>query len=88
MPERFALAENYHKVFCPGECFQISIRENFGLKEDGGIAEQQIPTIFNVETELLSEDNMSNLNRHYMSCYCKVRKDFLDFLKIQRHVTL
>jgi hypothetical protein len=69
------------KVLCLGKCFQISIREKFGLKEDGGIAEQQIPTTFNEETEFLSEDNMSNLKRHYMSCNWKERKDILDYVE-------
>jgi hypothetical protein len=36
---------------------------------------------FYVETEFLSEDNMCNLRRHYMSCYWKVRKDFLDYVE-------
>jgi hypothetical protein len=33
------------KVLCLGKCFQISIREKFGLKEEGSIAKQQIPRI-------------------------------------------
>jgi hypothetical protein len=69
------------KVLCLGKCFQISIREKFGLKEDVGIAEQQIPTTFNEETDFLGEDNMSSLKRHYMSCYWKVHKDFLDYVE-------
>jgi hypothetical protein len=40
-----------------------------------------IPTTFNVETEFLSDSNLNNLKRHYMTFYWKVRKDFLDKIK-------
>jgi hypothetical protein len=50
------------------------MKENHGLHEDDVIAEPMIPTTFNEETELLSDNN-------YMICYWKVRKDFLDYIE-------
>jgi hypothetical protein len=69
------------KVLCLGKHFQISVREKCGLKEDDDIAEQQIPTAFNEETDFLSEDNMNILKLHYMPCYWKAHKDFLDYVE-------
>jgi hypothetical protein len=43
--------------------------------------QKMIPTTFNVETEFLSDSNLNNLKRHYMTCYCKVQKDFLDYIE-------
>jgi hypothetical protein len=57
------------------------IKENHGLNEDDVIAEHMIPTTFNEETEFLSDSNTNSLKRHYMTFYCKVRKDFLDHIE-------
>jgi hypothetical protein len=54
------------------------IKENHGLNEDDVIAEHMISTAFHEETEFLSDSNLNNLKRHYMTFYWKVRKDFLD----------
>jgi hypothetical protein len=69
------------KVLCLGKSFQISIREKFGLKENDDVTGQFIPTIFNEETDFLCGNNMDVLKRHYMKCYWKVRRDFLDYLE-------
>jgi hypothetical protein len=69
------------KVLCLGNCFQISIREKCGLKENDDVTDQFIPSTFNEETDFLSGNNMDVLKRHYMKCYWKVRKDFLDYLE-------
>jgi hypothetical protein len=57
------------------------IKENHGLHEDDVIAEHMIPTTFNEETEFLSDSNLNSLNRHYMTFYWKVRKDFSDYIE-------
>jgi dynactin complex subunit len=57
------------------------IKENHGLREDDGIAEHMIPTTFHEETEFLSDSNLNNLKRHYMTFYRKVRKNFLDYIE-------
>jgi hypothetical protein len=54
------------------------VKENHGLHEDDVIAEHMIPTTFHEETEFLSDSNLNSLKLHYMTFYCKVRKDFLD----------
>jgi hypothetical protein len=54
------------------------IKENHGLNEDDVIAEHMISTAFHEGTEFLSDSNLNNLKRHYMTFYWKVRKDFLD----------
>jgi hypothetical protein len=69
------------KVLCLGKSFLKLIKENHGLNEDDGIEEHMIPTIFNEETEFLSDSNTNSLKRHYMTFYWKVRKDFLDNIK-------
>jgi hypothetical protein len=56
-------------------------KENHGLHEDNDIAEHMIPTIFNEETEFLSNCNLNSLQRHYMTFYWKVREDFLDYIE-------
>jgi hypothetical protein len=61
--------------------FFNSIKENHGLHEDDDIAEHMIPTTFNEEVELLSDNNLNILKRHYMTFYWKVRKDFLDYIE-------
>jgi hypothetical protein len=65
------------KVLCLGKSFYKFINENHGLHEDDVIAEDMIPTTFNDETEFLSDSNLNDLKRHYMTFYWKVRKDFL-----------
>jgi hypothetical protein len=40
-----------------------------------------IPTAFHEETEFLSDSNLNNLKRHYMTFYWKVRKDFLEYIE-------
>jgi hypothetical protein len=40
-----------------------------------------IPTTFNEETELLSDSKLNSFNRHYMTFYWKVRKDFFDYIE-------
>jgi hypothetical protein len=40
-----------------------------------------IPDTFKQETDLLDEERMSMLKRHYMACYWKLRKNFLDNLE-------
>jgi hypothetical protein len=57
------------------------IKENHGLYEDDVIAEHMIPTTFNEEIEVLSDSNTNILKRHYMTFYCKVSKDFLDYIE-------
>jgi hypothetical protein len=57
------------------------IKENHGLHEDDVIAEHMIPTTFNEEKEFLSDSNLNNLKRHYMTFDWKVRKDFLDYIE-------
>jgi hypothetical protein len=66
------------KVLCLGKSFQISSWEKCGLKENDDVTDQLIPTTFNEETEILSGNNMDVLKCHYIICYWKVRKDFLD----------
>jgi hypothetical protein len=57
------------------------IKENHGLHDDDVIAEHMIPTTFNEETEILSDNNTNSLKRHYMTFCWKVRKDFLDYIE-------
>jgi hypothetical protein len=45
------------------------IKENHGLREYDGIAENMIPTTFNEETEFLRDSNTNSLKRHYMTFY-------------------
>jgi hypothetical protein len=52
------------------------IKENHRLHEDDGIAEHMISTTFNEETEFLSDVNLNSLERHYITFYCRVRKNF------------
>jgi hypothetical protein len=66
------------KVLCLGKLFLNLIKENHGLHEDDVIAEHMIPTTFNEQTEFLSDSNLNNLKRHYMTLYWKVCKGFLD----------
>jgi hypothetical protein len=40
-----------------------------------------IPTIFNEETEFLSDSYLNSLKCHYMTFYWKVSKDFLDYIE-------
>jgi hypothetical protein len=40
-----------------------------------------IPTIFNEETEFLSDDNFNSLKRHYTTFCWKIRKDFLVYIE-------
>jgi hypothetical protein len=55
--------------------------KNQGLYKDDVISEHMIPTIFNEETEFLSDSNLNSLKRHYMTLYWKVRKEFLDYIE-------
>jgi hypothetical protein len=75
------LQDTIIKVLCLGKSFLNLIKENHGLHEDDIIAEHMIPTIFNEETEFLSDSNLNSLKRHYMTFYWKVRKDFLDYIE-------
>jgi hypothetical protein len=59
----------------------ILSKEDHGLHEDDVIVEHMIPATFNEETEFLSESNTNSLKRHYMTFYCKVSKDFLDYIE-------
>jgi hypothetical protein len=69
------------KLLCLGKSFFNLIKENHGLHEDDVIADYMIPTTFNEETNFLSDNNLNNLKRHYMTFYWKVRKDFLDYIE-------
>jgi hypothetical protein len=40
-----------------------------------------IPATLNLEAEFLSDSNLKNLKRHYMTFYWKVRKDFLNYIE-------
>jgi hypothetical protein len=55
------------KVLYLEKSFLNLIKENHGLNEDDVIAEPMIPTIFNEETEFLSENNTNSLKSHYMT---------------------
>jgi hypothetical protein len=68
-------------VLCLGKSFLSLIKENHGLHEDDVIAEHMILTTFNEETEFLIDSNLNGLQRHYMTFYWKVRKDFLDHME-------
>jgi hypothetical protein len=59
----------------------LLIKDNHGLHEDDVIAEHMILTTFNEVTEFLSVSNLNSLQRHYMTLYWKVRKDFLDYIE-------
>jgi hypothetical protein len=54
---------------------------NHGLHKDDVLAERMIPTIFNEETEFLSDSNANSLKSHYMTFYWKVSKNFLDHIE-------
>jgi hypothetical protein len=69
------------KVICLGKSFLNLIKEKHGLNEDDVIAEHMIPTTFNEKKEFLSDSNLNSLKRHYMTFYCKVSKDFLDYIE-------
>jgi hypothetical protein len=45
------------------------IKENHRLHVDDVIAEHEIPTTFNEETEFLIDSNTNSLKRHYMTFY-------------------
>jgi hypothetical protein len=49
------------KILCLGKSFFNLIKENNRLHEDDVIAEHIIPTIFNVETEFLSDSKLNSL---------------------------
>jgi hypothetical protein len=40
-----------------------------------------IPSTFKEETELLDDVNMLKLKCHYSTCYCQMRKMFLEYLE-------
>jgi hypothetical protein len=69
------------KVSCLGTCFQHSIKEKSGLDENEDITDHFIPNTFKQETDLLDEESMSILKRHYITCYWQLRKNFLDYLE-------
>jgi hypothetical protein len=57
------------------------IKENHGFHEDNAIAEYMIPTTFNEETLVLSDNNLNSLKRHYMTFNWEVGKDLFDYIE-------
>jgi hypothetical protein len=76
------------KVLCLVKGYGISIREKLELKENDEMADQSIPTMFNEETDLSSGYNMDILKCHYLTCYWKVHKDFLEYFEDSCHKIL
>jgi hypothetical protein len=63
------------------KCFQQSIKQKSGSNENEDIQDHFIPDTFKQETDLLDEESMLILKRHYIACYLQLRKNSLDNLE-------